>query len=57
MLIQLSVPGLELRGEPEVGSYSIKTLLFSQHIRGDPKEKAGARSDRERERDGPRSAR
>lgn len=36
VLIQLSVPGLGLRGEPEVGLNPIKTLLLSQHIRGDP---------------------
>ena len=54
MLIQLSVPGLGLRGEPGVGLDPIKTLLRSQHIRGDPTERERERErgkERERERE------
>lgn len=47
VLIQLSVPVLGLHGEPEVGLDPIKTLLLSQHIRGDPTDEEWVSTGRE----------
>lgn len=51
VLIQLSVPGLGLSGEPEVDLHPINSLLRSQNFRGDPAAGVIAREWRERERE------